>query len=595
MTDTDGDGLANCQDPCPNLANLQNGDPCNDNNACTVNDTVVNCACVGTFQDTDADGICNAIDPCPSLAFLQNGDPCDDGDVCTIGDVVTGCACGGTFQDSDDDGLCDASDSCPNAPGVAGDLCDDGDEDTTGDVLQADCSCAGTSTCNNDLVIEFTVGANGNVPAWELRAVGTDAVMESAPGFVMPPGTVFPFTACLPNGDFYLRVIGAMGTGGGYVLRTSGNSGTRIIDNTNNYVGGATSQVAVADGVQLPVGPNSLIYTSCDKTYWKAGEYIVCNEDMDVSGQFGITMTTSGYEFWIYDPNGGYSFRKLRSHSDADLFAPFNALRACHMKINNWAAANHVPESVLMNVRVRARVAGVNKAWGPACRFVRNDALAACPPTKLMDVPGNPYMSCGATRAFLNNTANRIHARPVSGATQYQFRFSLPGEGGTIVSRFNTAYYINLGWSAAQAPVLQNGVTYDVDVRAMVNGVWCVWGDICKLTICNAPPCGGSAEGGNESSLVERDGTINIWPNPNRGDQLFVSVGGPHFGGLRATDQVNVELHDMTGKRLLIHSYATTTRTSPITVDLGNTLVPGLYMVKITSGDHVHVERLVVE
>ncbi|MBK6944847.1 MAG: hypothetical protein IPH21_09170 [Flavobacteriales bacterium] len=57
-----------------------------------------------------------------------------------------------------------------------------------------------------------------------------------------------------------------------------------------------------------------------------------------------------------------------------------------------------------MNIRVRAVVNNVPKNWGPACRFVRDEALAICPPTKLFDVPGFPqFYSCGVTRAFTSN------------------------------------------------------------------------------------------------------------------------------------------------------------------------------------------------
>ena len=92
----------------------------NDGDPCTLD------ACVGgvvsnTFQDADSDGICDANDPCPNLANLQNGDPCDDGDACTTGDIVAACVCAGTFQDTDLDGICDANDDCPTVPGEQGD------------------------------------------------------------------------------------------------------------------------------------------------------------------------------------------------------------------------------------------------------------------------------------------------------------------------------------------------------------------------------------------------------------------------------------------------------------------------------------------
>lgn len=53
----------NIRDNCPFPA----GTPCNDNDACTINDVYDNtCNCTGTFQDTDGDGVCDADDLCPT-------------------------------------------------------------------------------------------------------------------------------------------------------------------------------------------------------------------------------------------------------------------------------------------------------------------------------------------------------------------------------------------------------------------------------------------------------------------------------------------------------------------------------------------------
>jgi hypothetical protein len=181
--DTDGDGICDANDPCPNLANLVNGDPCDDGNTCTINDVVTGCVCTGTFEDTDMDGICDANDNCPTVPGqlgsacndgnpLTTGDvlvagcicqgnavdcegtpagpavpgsPCDDNDVCTLNDIWSpSCVCAGTFTDTDSDGICDTNDNCPTVPGVQGDACTDGDPCTINDVINASCVCEGT-------------------------------------------------------------------------------------------------------------------------------------------------------------------------------------------------------------------------------------------------------------------------------------------------------------------------------------------------------------------------------------------------------------------------------------------------------------------
>ncbi len=153
------------------------GDPCDDNDICTINDEIQNdCSCAGTFQDSDGDGTCDALDVCPGGpepgTACDDGDPntsgeviltdctcavpdcpsenanfgfpCDDNDVCTINDEIQNdCSCAGTFQDSDGDGVCDALDVCPGAPDP-GASCDDNDVCTINDEIQPDCSCAGT-------------------------------------------------------------------------------------------------------------------------------------------------------------------------------------------------------------------------------------------------------------------------------------------------------------------------------------------------------------------------------------------------------------------------------------------------------------------
>ncbi len=148
--DTDGDGICNAQDNCPNTPG-QIGSSCNDNNPCTINDVIgANCQCAGTFQDTDGDGICNAQDNCPNTPG-QIGSACNDNNACTINDVIgANCQCAGTFQDTDGDGICNAQDNCPNTPGQVGSSCNDNNACTTNDVLNANCQCVGTPGPDSD-------------------------------------------------------------------------------------------------------------------------------------------------------------------------------------------------------------------------------------------------------------------------------------------------------------------------------------------------------------------------------------------------------------------------------------------------------------
>ena len=130
-TDTDGDGVLDSVDNCPNTTNadqadLDNdgvGDVCDDTDADGVLDNVDNCPLVPNKDQTDVDGdgigdacdplidrdgdgVADDVDNCP-LAF--NPDQADaDGD--GIGDV---CDVG---TDTDGDGVFDAVDNCPTTP-----------------------------------------------------------------------------------------------------------------------------------------------------------------------------------------------------------------------------------------------------------------------------------------------------------------------------------------------------------------------------------------------------------------------------------------------------------------------------------------------
>ena len=141
------------------------GDPCDDGDNTTINDTVDNdCNCMGTptactgIGDVDGDGICADVDCDDNNASIttQPGDACDDGNAATINDMIdANCNCAGTINDcpdigdADGDGICadvDCNDNDASITTQVGDACDDGNPATNGETIQADCSCGGGST-----------------------------------------------------------------------------------------------------------------------------------------------------------------------------------------------------------------------------------------------------------------------------------------------------------------------------------------------------------------------------------------------------------------------------------------------------------------
>jgi OOP family OmpA-OmpF porin len=131
--DTDGDGIYDKDDACPDVAGLKQFNGCPDTDADGIEDSKDKCPTVaGTaeFQgcaDTDGDGVADPDDACPSVAGLKQFQGCPDTDGDGITDASDKCPTvagpasnGGCPElDSDKDGVIDKEDACPTVPGPA--------------------------------------------------------------------------------------------------------------------------------------------------------------------------------------------------------------------------------------------------------------------------------------------------------------------------------------------------------------------------------------------------------------------------------------------------------------------------------------------
>jgi outer membrane protein OmpA-like peptidoglycan-associated protein/outer membrane protein W len=103
--DTDGDGIEDSKDTCPNEAGLAEFNGCPDRDSDGVPDNTDNCPDVAGLKslsgcpDADADGVADGDDQCPNQAgpAANNGCP---------------------WPDSDGDGVLDKDDQCPNEAGT---------------------------------------------------------------------------------------------------------------------------------------------------------------------------------------------------------------------------------------------------------------------------------------------------------------------------------------------------------------------------------------------------------------------------------------------------------------------------------------------
>ncbi|MEM1118995.1 MAG: TonB-dependent receptor [Bacteroidota bacterium] len=138
--DTDGDGVADSKDQCPNTAGLKAFNGCPDSDGDGIIDSEDDCplaagpATSKGCLDTDGDGILDKNDACPNDAGPANGCPDVDGDGVADKDdqcpneagTIMGC------PDSDNDGVADKDDACPNEAGTMVNGCPE-DPDSDGD------------------------------------------------------------------------------------------------------------------------------------------------------------------------------------------------------------------------------------------------------------------------------------------------------------------------------------------------------------------------------------------------------------------------------------------------------------------------------
>ncbi len=131
-SDTDGDGIYDKDDACPDVAGLVAFNGCPDTDGDGIEDSKDDCpneAGLAEFNgcpDTDGDGVADKNDNCPTVAGLKAlaGCPDADGDGVTDADdkcpSVAGPAAnqGCPWPDTDGDGVLDKDDKCPTVKGT---------------------------------------------------------------------------------------------------------------------------------------------------------------------------------------------------------------------------------------------------------------------------------------------------------------------------------------------------------------------------------------------------------------------------------------------------------------------------------------------
>ena len=145
--DTDGDGIYDKEDACPEVAGLKQFNGCPDTDADGITDANDSCPDVAGpaefngCPDTDADGIADKDDACPDVAGLKSLAGCPDADGDGIADKTDKCPkekgpkenAGCPWGDKDGDKVFDKDDKCPD---VAGSAANNGCPDVTEEAVK---------------------------------------------------------------------------------------------------------------------------------------------------------------------------------------------------------------------------------------------------------------------------------------------------------------------------------------------------------------------------------------------------------------------------------------------------------------------------
>ena len=128
--DSDGDGVPDKKDHCPDVPGLAELNGCPDSDGDGIADNKDECpmnAGMGSNSgcpDSDGDGFEDRVDPCPNMAGINNG-PCPDSDGDGLTDDIDNCPNekgpkdnnGCKLDDIDGDGVPNIEDLCPNEKG----------------------------------------------------------------------------------------------------------------------------------------------------------------------------------------------------------------------------------------------------------------------------------------------------------------------------------------------------------------------------------------------------------------------------------------------------------------------------------------------
>jgi len=178
-------------------------------------------------RDTDGDGIPDVLDNCPEIANASHADADGDG----IGD-----ACEEVTTDGDGDGVVDSSDNCPlvaNADQAdsdddgVGDACDNCPDEANPDQGDSDGDGAGDACSDCAVLSDTRIGTNTTLESG-CYLVESDIVVANGVVLTLKPGVTLKFESGIGLQVSEGAALSAIGTAAKSIVLT-GKDGTRVL------------------------------------------------------------------------------------------------------------------------------------------------------------------------------------------------------------------------------------------------------------------------------------------------------------------------------------------------------------------------------
>ena len=179
----------------------------------------------------------------------------------------------------------------------------------------------------------------------------------------------------------------------------------------------------------------------------------------------GATLITLQDNLYAVSVPGATNYQYHITNSSLGFDTYYN--RGSGSTIFRMGWVNGVIYNTTYQVEVRAFVGGSWTAWGATCNVTTPVSI---PQTKI----ASAY--CGIT---LSQLSDIIYCDNVSNATNYEYRVTNSSLGYLqVYQRGSGSTAFSLSWLSG----IQFNTTYDIEVRASINGNWGSYGTICQVT-----------------------------------------------------------------------------------------------------------------